>query len=197
MRGAGLRTGRGGRRRREASMSIFQKPSRHQFIVTSCVLVWIFIVNVAAIALGIAGWPLFFVTIFFFALGADMKNVPSIFAGGTLGLIAALGLHAGTFGLAPSLGLLGAFSVSIAIVLAVIILGGTVCPVACNNVAFAYLTVATVNFEAITPALIGYQMAVFWVGGAIILGGSLAAAAIGGKIAGAGAHAPEAVAKEE
>ena len=197
MRGAGLRTGRGGGRGREASMSIFQKPSRHQFIVTSCVLVWIFIVNVAAIALGIAGWPLFFVTIFFFALGADMKNVPSIFAGGTLGLIAALGLHAGTFGLAPSLGLLGAFSVSIAIVLAVIILGGTVCPVACNNVAFAYLTVATVNFEAITPALIGYQMAVFWVGGAIILGGSLAAAAIGGKIAGAGAHAPEAVAKEE
>ncbi len=178
-------------------MSIFQKPSRHQFIVTSCVLVWIFIVNVAAIALGIAGWPLFFVTIFFFALGADMKNVPSIFVGGTLGLIAALGLHAGTFGLAPSLGLLGAFSVSIAIVLAVIILGGTVCPVACNNVAFAYLTVATVNFEAITPALIGYQMAVFWVGGAIILGGSLAAAAIGGKIAGAGAHAPEAAAKEE
>ena len=81
--------------------------------------------------------------------------------------------------------------------LAVIILGGTVCPVACNNVAFAYLTVATVNFEAITPALIGYQMAVFWVGGAIILGGSLAAAAIGGKIAGAGVHAPEAVAKEE
>ena len=31
-------------------MSIFQKPSRHQFIVTACVLVWIFIVNVAAIA---------------------------------------------------------------------------------------------------------------------------------------------------
>ena len=196
MRGAGLRTGRGGRRRREASMSIFQKPSRHQFIVTSCVLVWIFIVNVAAIALGIAGWPLFFVTIFFFALGADMKNVPSIFAGGTLGLIAALGLHAGTFGLAPSLGLLGAFSVSIAIVLAVIILGGTVCPVACNNVAFAYLTVATVNFEAITPALIGYQMAVFWVGGAIILGGALAAAAIGGKIAGAHAGTAQTAAEE-
>ena len=90
-------------------MSIFQKPNRHQVIVTTCVLIWIFIVNVAAIALGVTGWPLYFVTIFFFALGADMKNVPSIFAGGTLGLIAALGLHAGTFGLAPSLGLLGAF----------------------------------------------------------------------------------------
>ena len=177
-------------------MSIFQKPSRHQFIVTACVLVWIFIVNVAAIALGVTGWPLYFVTIFFFALGADMKNVPSIFAGGTLGLVAALGLHAGTFGLAPSLGLLGAFSVSIAIVLAVIILGGTVCRVACNNVAFAYLTVATVNFEAITPALIGYQMAVFWVGGAIILGGALAAAAIGGKIAGAYAGTAQTAAEE-
>ena len=151
-------------------MSIFQKPNRHQVIVTTCVLIWIFIVNVAAIALGIAGWPLYFVTIFFFALGADMKNVPSIFAGGTLGLIAAL---------------------------AVIILGGTVCPVACNNVAFAYLTVATVNFEEITPALIGYQMVVFWVGGAIILGGSLAAASIGNKIAAAGAPAPEAAPEEE
>ena len=176
-------------------MSIFQKPSRHQVIVTSCVLVWIFIINVAAIALGVAGWPLYFVTIFFFALGADMKNVPSIFAGGTLGLLAALGLHAGTFGLAPSLGLLGAFSVSIGIVLAVIILGGTVCPVACNNVAFAYLTVATVNFEAITPAVIGYQMAVFWIGGAIILGGALAAATLGGKLA--GPHAAPAHAEAE
>ena len=70
----------------------------------------------------------------FFALGADKKNIPSIFAGGSLGLLAALGLHAGTFGLAPSLGALGAFSLSIGVVLAVIILGGTVCPVACNNV---------------------------------------------------------------
>ena len=178
-------------------MSIFQKPNRHQVIVTTCVLIWIFIVNVAAIALGVTGWPLYFVTIFFFALGADMKNVPSIFAGGTLGLIAALGLHAGTFGLAPSLGLLGAFSVSIAIVLAVIILGGTVCPVACNNVAFAYLTVATVTTEPIPPADIGYPRAVAWVGGAIILGGSLAAASIGNKIAAAGAPAPEAAPEEE
>lgn len=167
-------------------MSIFQKPNRHQFIVTASVLIWIFIVNVAAIALGVTGWPLYFVTIFFFALGADKKNIPSIFAGGTLGLLAALGLHAGTFGLAPSLGLLGAFSISIGIVLAVIILGGTVCPVACNNVAFAYLTVATVNFEEITPAIIGSQLITFWVGGAVILGGSLLFASIGNKIAAAG-----------
>ena len=164
-------------------MSIFQKPDRHHLIVTSAVLVWIFIINVAAVALGIAGWPLFFVTIFFFALGADMKNIPSIFVGGTLGLVAALALYMGTFGLASSLGLLGAFSLSIAIVLSVIILGGTVCPVACNNIAFAYLTVATVNFEEITPAIIGSQLITFWVGGAIILGGSLVAAKLGGKLA--------------
>lgn len=172
-------------------MSIFQKPDRHHVIVTASVLVWIFIVNVAAVALGIAGWPLYFVTIFFFALGADMKNIPMIFAGGTLGLVAALALYAGTFGLAPYMGLLGAFALSIGVILTVIILGGTVCPVVCNNAAFAYLTVATVNFEEITPALIGYQMAVFWVGGIVILGGSLAAASIGNKIAAAGAPAPE------
>ena len=88
-------------------MSIFQKPDRHHLIVTSAVLVWIFIVNVAAVALGIAGWPLFFVTIFFFALGADMKNIPSIFVGGTLGLVAALALYMGTFGLASSLAATG------------------------------------------------------------------------------------------
>ena len=34
-------------------------------------------------------------------------------------------------------------------------------------------------------------MAVVWVGGAIILGGSLVAASIGNKIAAAGASAPE------
>ena len=159
-------------------MSIFHKPSRHQFIVTACVLVWIFIVNVAAVAFGIAGWPLYFVTIFFFALGADMKNIPTIFAGGTLGLIAALALYMGTFG-------------SIGVILTVIILGGTVCPMVCNNVAFAYLTVATVNFEEITPAVIGSQLVTFWIGGAVILGGSLFAASIGNKIAAAG-HTPEA-----
>lgn len=167
-------------------MSIFQKPTWHQFIVTACVLVWIFIVNVAAVALGIAGWPLYFVTIFFFALGADMKNIPNIFAGGTLGLVAALALYAGTFGLAPYLGLMGAFAISIGVILTVIILGGTVCPMVCNNVAFAYLTVATVNFEEITPAIIGSELITFWIGGAVILGGSLVAASIGNKIAAAG-----------
>ena len=60
-------------------MSIFHKPTRHQVIVTSCVLAWIFLVNVAAVALGITAWALYFVTIFFFALGADKKNIPSIF----------------------------------------------------------------------------------------------------------------------
>ena len=172
-------------------MSIFHKPTRHQVIVTSCVLAWIFLVNVAAVALGITAWALYFVTIFFFALGADKKNIPSIFAGGSLGLLAALGLHAGTFGLAPSLGALGAFSLSIGVVLAVIILGGTVCPVACNNVAFAYLTVATVNFESVSLASTGYNLLVLWLGGAVILGGSVVAAGIGEKLAACRAAVPE------
>ena len=172
-------------------MSIFQKPSRHQFIVTASVLVWIFIVNVAAVAFGIAGWPLYFVTIFFFALGADMKKIPDIFAGGTLGLVAALVLYMGTFGLAPYMGLLGAFALSIGVILTVIILGGTVCPMVCNNVAFAYLTVATVNFESVSLASTGYNLLVLWLGGAVILGGSVVAAGIGEKLAARRAAVPE------
>ena len=113
------------------------------------------------------------------------------FTGGSLGLLAALGLHAGTFGLAPSLGALGAFSLSIGVVLAVIILGGTVCPVACNNVAFAYLTVATVNFESVSLASTGYNLLVLWLGGAVILGGSVVAAGIGEKLAARRAAVPE------
>ena len=162
-------------------MSIFHKPTRHQVIVTSCVLAWIFLVNVAAVTLGITAWALYFVTIFFFALGADKKNIPSIFVGGSLGLLAALGLHAGTFGLAPSLGALGAFSLSIGVVLAVIILGGTVCP----------LTVATVNFESVSLASTGYNLLVLWLGGAVILGGSVVAAGIGEKLAARRAAVPE------
>ena len=49
--------------------------------------------------------------------------------------------------------------------------------------------------QDITPAVIGYQMAVFWIGGAIILGGALAAATLGGKLA--GPHAAPAEAKRD
>ena len=154
-------------------MSIFHKPTRHQVIVTSCVLAWIFIVNVAAVALGITAWALYFVTIFFFALGADKKEHPLHLCGGQPGPAGRSGPARGHLRPGAFSGALGAFSLSIGVVLAVIILGGTVCPVACNNVAFAYLTVATVNFESVSLASTGYNLLVLWLGGAVILGGSV------------------------
>jgi hypothetical protein len=170
-----------------------QKPDRAHVIVTACVLVWIFLVNILGILLSalvpvLVTWPMFFVTIFFFALGAKKESIPSIFLGGTLGLAAAWLLYAGTMALASFVGVFGGISIMLAILLSVIILGGTVCPVACNNIAFAYLTVATIQFEQLTPASIGGGLIMLWVGGAVILGGSLVAASLGGKlVAGRGA----------
>ena len=68
------------------------------------------------------------------------------------------------------------------------------------NGSTGYLTVATVNFEEITPAIIGSELITFWIGGAVILGGSLVAASIGNKIAAAGhagAAGPKQPAKTE
>jgi hypothetical protein len=173
--------------KREKSI-YFQKPDRAHVIVTACVLVWIFLVNILGILLSalvpvLVTWPMFFVTIFFFALGAKKENIPAIFLGGTLGLAAAWLLFAGTMALASFVGVFGGISIMLAILLSVIILGGTVCPVACNNIAFAYLTVATIQFEQISPASIGGNLLMLWAGGAVILGGSLVAASLGGKLA--------------
>jgi hypothetical protein len=167
----------------------FKKATKPELIVTSCVLLWIFIVNVACVIFGITSWPMFFVTIFFFLLGMDKKNIPSIFFGGALGLVLALllAIGLGVFG-----GSLGVFAILIFIELAIIILGGTVAPVCCNNIAFAYLTAATINLgkavygasgTAIDPlgAMLN-NLLVFIVGGAIILGGSLLALGLGMKI---------------
>lgn len=163
-------------------MQYFKKPHKEELIVTAAVLIWIFIVNLAAVVLIGTSWPMFLVTIFFFALGADIKNIPNIFAGGTLGLVAAYGLAAGLAVLSPIIGSMQAFALLIGLILTVIILGGVVCPVACNNVAFAYLTAATIHIEGVTLGSTGYDLLVLWIGGAIILGGSLAAMKLAGRI---------------
>ena len=56
---------------------------------------------------------------------------------------------------------------------------------------FAYLTVATVNFESVSLASTGYNLLVLWLGGAVILGGSVVAAGIGEKLAARRAAVPE------
>ncbi|MDR1638937.1 MAG: hypothetical protein LBC41_02970 [Clostridiales bacterium] len=159
----------------------FKKATKPELIVTSCVLLWIFIVNVACVMFGIVSWPMFFVTIIFFLLGMDQKNILSIFCGGALGLVLALllALGLGVFGAG-----LGSFAILIFIELAIIILGGTVAPVCCNNIAFAYLTAATINLGTSANPIgdMLNNLLVFIVGGAIILAGSLFALKIGMKI---------------
>jgi hypothetical protein len=160
----------------------FKKATKPEVVVSFCIFVWIFIVNVAALALNIVSWPLFFVTIFYFILGNDKKNIPSIFCGGVLGLVLALLLALGLNGLAPAIGVLPAFAILIFIELGLIIMGGTICPLFCNNIAFAYLTAATIVFGNVNPISILNNLLVLIIGGAIILGGSLLAFNIGVKL---------------
>ena len=159
-----------------------KKTNKNELIVTSVVCLWIFIVNVVAALLGLVGWPMFFVPIFFFIQGADTKKIPSIFIGATLGLLASLLLVTGLGTLTPMIGLVPAFMILIGSILAVIIIGGIVGPIACNNVAFAYLTANTINLEAITPSTILNNLLVLFIGGGIMLAGALFASSIGKKI---------------
>ncbi|MDR1533070.1 MAG: DUF1097 family protein [Clostridiales bacterium] len=150
-----------------------KKFDKGEFIVTFVVFLWIFVVNVAAVIIGIESWPMFFVAILFFLLGNDTKQIPKILCGAVLGLILAVMLAVGLQILAPSMGILGAFALLIFIILAIIILGGTVLPVACNNCAFAYLTIAAIRIEEFTFGGILNNFLVLIIGGAIILGGAL------------------------
>ena len=71
------------------------------------------------------------------------------------------------------MGLLGAIALLLFIILGVIIVGGTVVPVAFNNITFAYLIVATVHLESLTVSSIINNLLVLYIGGAIILAGSI------------------------
>lgn len=156
-----------------------KKTNKNEVFVISVVFVWIYIVNVVSAILGLVGWPMYFVPIFFFIQGADKKKIPSIFIGATLGLLASYFLVSGLGALTPAIGLVPAFMILIGIILAVIIIGGTVCPIACNNVAFAYLTASTINLEGITFASITNNLLVLYLGGGIMLAGAIGASMIG------------------
>ncbi|MDR1539228.1 MAG: hypothetical protein LBU32_14765 [Clostridiales bacterium] len=160
----------------------FKKTSKGEIIVCSCIMLWIFIVNIISVIMSLVSWPLFFVTILFFLLGMDKKNIAQIFCGGALGLILALGLAVGLNALAPAIGILPAFAILIFLALAIIIIGGAVAPVCCNNIAFAYLTAATISIEKISPGSILNNLLVLIIGGAIILAGSILAYQLGIKL---------------
>lgn len=159
-----------------------KKTNENEIIILSIVCFWIFVVNIAGAVLGLTGWPMYFVPIFFFIQGADVKKIPSIFIGATLGLAAAYFLVTGLHAFTPVIGLVPAFIILIAIVLAVIIVGGSVLPIACNNVAFGYLTACTINLESITFSSICNNILVLYIGGGIMLAGAIGASMIAKKL---------------
>lgn len=150
-----------------------KKPNKGELIVMTAILVWFVIVNIIAVIMGIVGWPMFFVTIFFFTLHSDMKQVPNIFCGGTMGLLMAYALKIGLEVFTPMIGDLAAFTLVITLILGLILIGGTFAPVVFNNVAFAYMTVATTSLHTMTFASIMNNILVLLVGGGLILAGTL------------------------
>ncbi|MDR2448282.1 MAG: hypothetical protein LBD58_13500 [Treponema sp.] len=137
-------------------------------------------------------WPMFFVTILYFIMGNNPKKSLEIFCGGLFGFLMALALFWATWQLMGQSavfrgepGLLEfkyAFIPVIFVILGVIILGGTVCPLVFNNAAFTYLIAGSISIGKFyyTPngielytREIGNNVLVFLIGGGIFLGGCI------------------------
>jgi hypothetical protein len=137
-------------------------------------------------------WPMFFVTILYFIMGNDPKRSLEIFFGGLFGFLMCLLLFWATWQLMAQSavfrgepGLLGfphAFIPVIFVILGIIIMGGTVCPLIFNNAAFTYLIAGSISIGKFyyTPdgvqlyaREIGNNLLVFLIGGGIFLGGCI------------------------
>jgi hypothetical protein len=137
-------------------------------------------------------WPMFFVTILYFIMGNDTKKIPEILCGGLFGFAMALLLFWSTWqlmgqtavfnGLPGLLEFKYAYIPVIFVVLALIIMGGTVCPLIFNNAAFTYLIAGTISIGKFyyTPdgiqlyaREIGNNVLVFLIGGGIFLVGCI------------------------
>jgi hypothetical protein len=137
-------------------------------------------------------WPMFFVTILYFIMGNNPKKALEIFCGGLFGFLMTLLLFWATWQLMGQSavfrgepGLLEfkyAFIPVIFVILALIIMGGTVCPLVCNNAAFTYLIAGSISIGKFyyTPdgiqlytREIGNNVLVFLIGGGIFLAGCI------------------------
>ena len=59
---------------------MLRKASGQEVFVSSFVFLWIFIVNIVApMVTSAPTWPMYFVTIFFFTMDADVKRFPLFF----------------------------------------------------------------------------------------------------------------------
>lgn len=156
---------------------MLKKASKKEIVTSVGILFWIFLVNIVTpMVTSAPPWPMFFVTIFFFTLGGDVKQILSIFLSGLIGIcisfivIKLLGL------LTPIIGGTAAMAILLFVVLALIIVGGSFFPLFFNNITFAYLTICTIDLAIIETSFINWLL-MFLIGGAIILAGALVIAA--------------------
>ncbi|MFV0497614.1 MAG: hypothetical protein ACK5L0_05535 [Candidatus Fimivivens sp.] len=160
-----------------------KKVSTQQLVTSIGILFWIFTVNVVALVLlpGVPAWPMFFITIFFFTLGADTKNIASIFVSGLTGIVSAWALIKLLALLGPVMGEFPAMLLLLFLVLALIIVGGNYFPLVFNNITFAYLTVAAIDLTIVETTIVEW-VAMHLLGGTIILVGALAISILVGKM---------------
>lgn len=109
---------------------------------------------------------------FFFVMGGDLKNAPSIFISGLFGIFSAWALVKLLALLTPTTGVETATALLLFAILAIIIVGGNFMPGICNNIAFGYLTIAAIDMTIVEDRFVGWVL-MHVIGGAIILGGVL------------------------
>lgn len=149
-----------------------KKMSKGEVALLSSIAAWVMVVNIALILLGIGhGWTVFFANIFFFLLGADIRRWKELLFGGLFGLFAAWLLVVSMGVLTPVLGPLAAVVLPLTLIVFFMIVCGPLFPWICNNVAFGFLTIATINMETLVENTLP-AMAVFVVGGTVMVGGS-------------------------
>lgn len=141
----------------------------NKFFVPFCIATWIVIFNLIAQLIGVsATWPLFMANILFFLLGGELKNLKKIFLGATTGLIAGYILIAGLTYVGPIIGLAPAFVIFLSLVLYPIIVLGSVVPLCFNDIAFAYLTISTIQIDKVLSETDTYLLSL-WIGGGIFI----------------------------
>ncbi|EEQ59168.1 hypothetical protein CBFG_02878 [Clostridiales bacterium 1_7_47FAA] len=158
---------------------MLRKASGQEVFVSSFVFLWIFIVNIVApMVTSAPTWPMYFVTIFFFTMDADVKKISSIFLSGAMGILLAWILLKAIIIMGPVTGETAAVAVLLFIILGLVIVGGNYCPAVFNNITFAYLTIATINIELVEDYAIPWVLMLLIEGGIILTGarGSIAIA---------------------
>ncbi|MGE5543822.1 MAG: hypothetical protein ACM3UW_02520 [Bacillota bacterium] len=124
-------------------------------IIATCVVLGVYVMGLFGIH---AVWPAFCVMIFFFLMGADVKNIPTIMVGAVSGLIFAFLLVTALTPLQQSIGDPAATLLLVWIAVFVIAALGEVLPMICNNYAFAYFTIALIEIPVVAEKAVGAAM---------------------------------------